>query len=446
MGISQLTRLAGAKLATNAGIVALGSGGRLVLQIALFIAVARMLGATDYGAFVSVTALVAIVSTFSGLSCEIVVVKAVSRDPSRLREYFGSGLLLLALTTPPLVALSILAVAVISGAHISWVLVVLIALGDLFFLRVNMLCAACYQALEKVNKSAILNIGFSASRLFAAFLAAICIPHLDITHWAYFYSGGAVLAAAISCAWVIHDLGWPKLFLATGDVNFGFHSSMQSTLFFMLRDIDKPLLSKLASLHTAGVYAAAFRVADASIIPIRALMYAAYARFFRHGKHGVRGSSDFALRLLPFGLAYGVVAACGIELFSLLLPWILGKQYADSAHILRVFAVLPVFHAAYNIGADSLTACGRQSTRSTVQSCATALMVFLCLVLIPRYGAMGAATANVCSHATMAVGMWAAILFHRRREGILRVPGLAVTAGGSQDSHNDITAPSRSNP
>ena len=78
---------------------------------------------------------------------------------------------------------------------------------------------------------------------------------------------------------------------------------------------------------------------------------------------------------------------------------------------------------------DSLTACGRQSTRNTVQSCATALMVFLCLVLIPRYGAMGAAIANVCSHATMAAGMWAAILFHRRREGILRVPGLGVTVG-----------------
>jgi O-antigen/teichoic acid export membrane protein len=444
MGIGKLTKLAGAKLVTNAGIVALGSGGRLVLQIALFIAVARMLGATDYGAFVSVTALVAIISTFSGLSCEIVVVKAVSRDPSRLREYFGSGLLLLALTTPPLVAVSVLAVAVISGAHIAWPLVVLIAIGDLFFLRVNMLCAACYQALERVNKSAILNIGFSASRLFAAFLAAVFIPHLDISRWAYFYSGGAVLAAIVSCAWVIRDLGWPKPFVALNEVNFGFHSSMQSTLFFMLRDIDKPLLSKLASLHTAGVYAAAFRVADASIIPIRALMYAAYARFFRHGKHGVTGSSDFALRLLPFGLAYGIAAACGIELFSFLLPWILGKQYAGSALILRIFAVLPIFHAAYNIGADSLTACGRQSTRSSVQSCATVLMISLCLILIPRYGAMGAAIANVCSHASMAAGMWIAILFHRRRERTPRMP--VMTGNGSQDSHNDITAPSRSNP
>jgi len=416
MELRNLAKYATAKLATNAGIVAFGSGGRLVLQIALFVLVARMLGATDYGAFISITALVAIISTFSGLSCEIVMVKAVSRDPSRVRDYFGSGLVLLALTTPPLVALSIFAVSIISGAHVGWPLVALIAVGDLFFLRVNMLCAACYQALELVNKSAILNIGFSAGRLASAFLAMALLGHLDLTHWAYFYTGGAVAAATLSCIWVIHDLGWPKLFVAFDEANFGFHSSMQSTLFFMLRDIDKPLLSKLASLHAAGVYAAAFRVADAAIIPIRALMYAAFARFFRHGQRGVTGSSDFALRLLPFGLAYGALAACGIELFSFALPWLLGRQYAESASILRIFGILPVFHAAYNIGADSLTACGRQSTRSFVQSCAAAAMVVLCLVLIPRFGTMGAAVANVTSHALMATGMWTAIFLHRHRE------------------------------
>jgi O-antigen/teichoic acid export membrane protein len=428
MELRNLFKFAGAKLATNAGIVAFGSGGRLILQVALFVLVARMLGATDYGAFVSITVLVAIVSTFSGLSCEIVIVKAVSRNPSRLREYFGSGLLLLALTTPPLVILSIFAVSMISGAHVSWPLVALIAVGDLFFLRVNMLCAACYQALELVNKSAVLNIGFSAGRLAAAFLAKALLPHLDFEHWAYFYTGGAVAAAVVSCTWVIHDLGWPKWFIATDEVNFGFHSSMQSTLFFMLRDIDKPLLSKLASLHSAGVYAAAFRVADASIIPIRALMYAAFARFFRHGSRGVMGSSDFALRLLPFGLAYGALAACGIELFSFVVPWLLGKQYVESASILRIFGILPVFHAAYNIGADSLTACGRQSTRSAVQSGAAGAMVVLCLVLIPRYGAMGAAFANVTSHALMAAGMWCAIFLHRHRERV--AAGSAVSQNG----------------
>lgn len=404
-----------AKLASNTGVVAGGNAGRLLLQSALFIIVARMLGTADYGAFISVTALVAIISTFSGLSCEVVLVKNVSRDPALLPAYFGSGLIALAITTPVLVAVSILAVLAISGAHISWLLIVVIAVGDLFFLRVNQLCAACYQALERVKKSAVLNIGFSAFRLLAALLATLSFRDMDVSQWALFYSGGAVAAAAASCAWAIYDLGRPKWFLAKNDFRFGFHSSMQSTLFFTLRDSDKPLLSRLATLHEAGIYAAAFRVADATIVPVRALMYAAYARFFRHGRHGVMRSSDFALRLLPFGLAYGIVAAGAIEIASFFLPWILGHQYAQSAGVLRIFGVLPVLHAAYNIGADALTSSGHQSSRSAVQSGSAVLMIVLCTILIPRYGGIGAAIANMLSHATMAAAMWIVILFHRRR-------------------------------
>lgn len=413
-----LGKLVTAKLASNAGAVAIGNAGRLFLQIVLFIVVARMLGAADYGAFISVTALVAIISTFSGLSCEIVLVKNVSRNPDLLPAYFGSGLLLLGMTAPVLVALAIFATSVISGAHLKWPLIVIIAVGDLFFLRVNQLCAACYQALERVKKSAILNIGFSAFRLMAALLATLTVGNLDISNWAMFYSGGAVAAATVSCLWVIRDFGMPAWFIATNDINFGFHSSMQSTLYFTLRDADKPLLSKLSTLHMAGIYAAAFRIADASIVPIRALMYAAYARFFRYGRHGVRRSSDFALKLLPFGLAYGIVAACGLEIFSFFLPQVLGRQYAESAGMLRIFGILPLLHAAYNIGADALTASGHQASRSTVQTGSALLMIVLCMIFIPRYGGIGAAFANMFCHGIMAAAMWSVILFHRRRSCI----------------------------
>ena len=312
--------LAKARLATDAGIVAFGSIGRLLLQSVLFIVVARMLGTADYGAFISITALVAIISTFAGLSCEIVLVKEVSRDPTLLSAYFGNGLLMLALTAPILVCASVAVVPLISGARVPWGVIVVIAVSDLFFLRVNLLCAACYQALERIRNSAIINVGFSLFRLSAALLAALTIPKLDVTSWAVFYAGGAVVAAAVSCIWVIHDLGPPKFRLVTSNLHFGLHSSLQSMLYFGLRDIDKPFLSRLASLPIAGLYAAAFRLADAAIVPIRALMYAAYARFFRHGQHGVRRSSAFALRILPFGIAYGIFAGGGMGGLSYFVP------------------------------------------------------------------------------------------------------------------------------
>ena len=92
-----------------------------------------------------------------------------------------------------------------------------------------------------------------------------------------------------------------------------------------------------------------------------------------------------------------------------------------------MFALLPLLHAVYNIGGDALTASGHQSARSTAHMIGAALMVIGCLVLIPRYGALGAAAANVASHAALATATWALVLWHRRRD----VPASAVRGGAA---------------
>ena len=415
------------RLATGTAIMAGGSAGRLLLQILLFVIVARMLGTADYGGFVSVTALVAIISTFAGLACEVVLVKNVSRDPDAFARYFGNGLILLAITAPVLVAISNVAVLLLSGARVPWLIVTMMAVADLFFLRVNMLCAASYQAFDRMKKCALLNTGFSACRLAGALLAVLTVRHLGIVSWAFFYSGSAVAAALLSFTLVTRDLGWPRWFIARQEFHFGFHTALQSTMFFAMRDIDKPLLGRLVSLPVAGLYAAAFRLADAAVVPIRALMYTASARYFRHGRNGARGSSDFALRLLPYGVVYGALAFAGIEIVPWFLPWVLGRQYAGAAEVLRIFGVLPLLHATYNIGADALSASGHQPTRSSVQGIAAGLMAVLCVVLIPRFGIYGAAFANVASHATMAAMTWIALLTHRKRHSLALAAQAAVT-------------------
>jgi PST family polysaccharide transporter len=96
------------------------------------------------------------------------------------------------------------------------------------------------------------------------------------------------------------------------------------------------------------------------------------------------------------------------------VPWLLGAEYRQAGEILTILAALPFLHAAYNIGADALTACGLQAARSLAQGAAAASMLALCLVLTPRYGASGAAIANVASHAMLATLVWGLLAWHRR--------------------------------
>lgn len=409
-----LKRALTSRLAGNTFAMACGTAGRLLLHLALFVLLARMLGPGDYGAFAAVAAVVAIVSTFAGLSCELVLVKNVARDPERYGAAFGHGLVLLLLTAPVLTAVSLLAATFLLGARVEWWMVALIALGDLLFLRINLLCAACFQAAERVAWSAVLNVGLGLCRLGAAGLAVGLEGRLDLATWALLYAASAAVAAMASLGVVVRQFGAPRWRLLPEELGFGAQASLQSTFYFTLRDIDKPLLARLTTLDATGLYAAAFRIADAAIVPIRSLMYAAYASFFRHGGAGVEGSLSFALRLLPIGLAYGVLAGIGVASAPTVVPWLLGAEYRQAGEILTILAALPFLHAAYNIGADALTACGLQAARSLAQGAAAASMLALCLVLTPRYGASGAAIANVASHAVLAILVWGLLAWHRR--------------------------------
>src|ERR1700688_2102916 len=72
--------LSGNPLARNAFWMVLGQALRLVIQTLYFIEIARSLGVRNYGAFISVVALVAIVYPFGSLGSGSLLIKSVARD------------------------------------------------------------------------------------------------------------------------------------------------------------------------------------------------------------------------------------------------------------------------------------------------------------------------------------------------------------------------------
>jgi O-antigen/teichoic acid export membrane protein len=63
---SQISRAAKSKIVGSTGIMMAGMGSRLVLQLLSFLIVSRFMGAAEFGTFVRVAALIAIISAFSG--------------------------------------------------------------------------------------------------------------------------------------------------------------------------------------------------------------------------------------------------------------------------------------------------------------------------------------------------------------------------------------------
>jgi O-antigen/teichoic acid export membrane protein len=179
-------------------------------------------------------------------------------------------------------------------------------------------------------------------------------------------------------------------------------------------DIDKTMLARLGTLSATGVYAAADRAVGMAFLPIGALLAAAYARFFRAGVGGMRGSVAYAWRLTPIAVGYGAVAGVVIYVLAPLAPHILGSDFEDSVAALRWLAPIPVLSALYYLPADALTGANGQGIRTLLQLIAAGLNVGLNLLLIPDHSWRGAAWSTLISLAFLAVSLWTAALLLRR--------------------------------
>src|ERR1700748_2066028 len=69
-----------------------GQGIAVAFQALYFILIGRTLSSNEYGAFVGVVALVNVLSQFSSLGMEMILVRNISRDPSTFAPTWGMAL------------------------------------------------------------------------------------------------------------------------------------------------------------------------------------------------------------------------------------------------------------------------------------------------------------------------------------------------------------------
>jgi O-antigen/teichoic acid export membrane protein len=76
----------------------------------------------------------------------------------------------------------------------------------------------------------------------------------------------------------------------------------------------------------------------------------------------------------------------------------MGKDFAPAVDVLRLLAVLPpILSLTHSLGLQWLLPLGRERTVNRIMISAGILNVVLALILCPRYGQMGMATAVVIS-------------------------------------------------
>jgi O-antigen/teichoic acid export membrane protein len=409
------SRLLRSTIAGNTGVLTIGIAAQLALQAISFVVITRTMGVRSYGAFVSVVALAGIAAAFAGWGSDQILIRTVARAPAQFSRALGGALIYFAVSAPVLMVLAIAVIPFLVDASVPLMVVVLVVVSDVVFARANNLAVNCFQSFEHGKQMAEVGLALSAFRTVAALIWNATASDPDPLSWAWFYVGSSALAGALSMAWVVARLGRPIWQVRWADWKDGGFFALQWCSFIGFRDIDKPIVVALAGLPQAGLYAAAFRIADVAGVPVRALMYSTYVRFFQHGASGTRGSLAFARRLVPFGLALGGIAGVAVAAASGFATLILGPDYAGVGTVLLVLTPMPIFYALYYIGADALITGGHIGYRILFQLALPMVDAGLCLILVPRYGAVGAAVAAMLTHAVLVVLVWTGATILARR-------------------------------
>ena len=70
----------------------MGQGMRQILRAAYFLIIPRALGVEQYGLFVGITSLAAVLAPYASLGMGNLLIKNVSRDRKLFRVYWGNSL------------------------------------------------------------------------------------------------------------------------------------------------------------------------------------------------------------------------------------------------------------------------------------------------------------------------------------------------------------------
>ncbi len=388
-----------------------GHGGRAALAALTFVIVARELGTGGFGAVGAVMAAAGLAIPFASLGAVHLLVRSAVREPHRLPSAAAGAAVVTAVGGAlATVVAALVCLLVVPSLPLAAVLALLAA--DLVGSALLELVAGVQVARGRAGAAAAAQVGFHGLRLLAA-LGLVAAPvGLTLVTWPWAYLAASLVSAAVAVVVLRRQLG-----PAPADVRGvlaqwrdGFHFSVGLGSQALYNDLDKVMLAGLGSAAANGAYTAAYRVVDLSLVPLRAVLAAAYPRFFvtgaAGGTTGLRSAVALARSIAPTTVGWCALASVGLLAGADLVPVLLGADYASAVGALRALAVLPLLKVAHYLAADALTGAGHQRVRSGWQLGVALANGALNLWLIPAFGLGGAVAASLLCDGALAAALW----------------------------------------
>ncbi|MCG8587645.1 MAG: polysaccharide biosynthesis C-terminal domain-containing protein, partial [Pirellulales bacterium] len=189
-----------------------------------------------------------------------------------------------------------------------------------------------------------------------------------------------------------------------------------SGLALLMNQLDVLMLRPLVGDAVTGQYAAAAAIAVAVAVPLQAVNIVSgtfYAE--QHSRGDVAAMNQGARRYMAFILPTSLAVGVALIIFSPMVLALFGKAFAGASIVVFVLVLGHWINAASGSSALFLCVTGQERACAIIFAAGAALNVILNTLLIPAYGAVGAATATAISLAAWNIG---AVAWMRRLSGV----------------------------
>lgn len=394
-------------------------GFRLFVQAGTLLLVTRMLGPERFGAFAGVAALAVVLGTLSSFGTHLVLLGAISKDPTQrisVLRYALPTTLLCGVVL--LVAFLLICALVLHSSGVHWSVLLAIGAAEMVLLPLVGLVTAELLALECTARSQVLQTLPLVLRLLAAALVFWQAPAEPLTIYGYAYC----IATAIPLALVMVCMPepWPALSMWRRPTSRELRESVGYAALNITAmapaELDKTLASKLMPLSAAGLYAAASRIVGAVTLPVIALMLAALPRLFRASTTQSRGSARLLRWVFGVTALYSTALAVMLWWCAPLFVWLLGEHYDGVDDVIRWLCFAIPGMALRLAAGSALMAQGRSWWRVGYESVGLVVLAVAAIVFTTSLGGHSMPLALVCSEWSMALlGGWLVVRMHRRR-------------------------------
>jgi O-antigen/teichoic acid export membrane protein len=373
-----------------------------LLLMVLQVWITRALGPVKFSSYAFAVVVVANVYGFlTDFGARYYTTREVALNKSKMGGFLVNGsvakAIVTAITLVPMLLFVYFVYVPQSGREI--VLLSAVACGSVILKHYVFFLMAFYDGCERMHVTAVVNVGESiliaASVGLALFLGASTAMPLLLSEFA------AMVVASAVVFWLALRLA--REFKASFDwaevrdfclriIPFGLYF-LFGILYFRA---DGFMLAKLAGKEATGLYFAVVNPLMHFEILARLGSIALYPTLSKEVARDInRGRKMFgqAMRVL-FTMGLPIVLGCTLFADKLAID-ILGVDYAESGPLLMVVAWVMLFRFPAFASNTLLFAMNKQAFGAVVAALFAGLNVGMNFVLIPRYGAMGAAVASV---------------------------------------------------